>query len=128
MIMRYLPHLEYLNGLPVDRDAIEDEEENNHIEGDADAEESRMDEQAAIQQEALNNGPGQVMEQPGEEDSQGYDETQGDMTNHDRSLAIGRHDTSLMSAKSAAKNASLLAQNLDTEELEALAMCFDNIR
>lgn len=48
MIMRYLPHLEYLNGLPVDRDAIEDEEENNHIEGDADAEESRMDEQAAI--------------------------------------------------------------------------------
>ena len=33
-----------------------------------------------------------------------------------------------MSAKSATKNASLLAQNLDTEELEALAMCFDNIR
>ena len=122
MIMRYLPNLEYLNGLPVDRDAIEDEDNQEEID------ESRMDEQAAIQQEALNNGPGQVMEQPGEEDSQGYDETQGDMTNIDRSLAIGRHDTSLMSAKDAAKNASLLAQNLDTEELEALAMCFDNIR
>ena len=50
------------------------------------------------------------------------------MTNNDRSLAIGRHDTSLMSAKDATRNASLLAQNLDTEELEALAMCFDNIR
>ena len=68
------------------------------------------------------------MEQPGEEDSQGYDETQGDMTNIDRSLAIGRHDTSLMSAKSAAKNANLLSANLDTDELEAIAMCFDNIR
>lgn len=69
------------------------------------------------------------MEQPGEEDSQGYDETQGDMTNNiDRSMGIGRHDTSLMSAKSAARNASLLQQNLDTDELEALAMCFDNIR
>ena len=50
------------------------------------------------------------------------------MTNINQSQAIGRHDTSLMSTKSATKNASLLAQNLDTEELEALAMCFDNIR
>ena len=57
------------------------------------------------------------MEQPGEEDSQGYDETQGDMTNINQSLTninqsltIGGHghDTSLMSAKSVAKNASLL--------------------
>ena len=29
---------------------------------------------------------------------------------------------------SAAKNAEILAQNLEHEELEALAMCFDNIR
>lgn len=33
-----------------------------------------------------------------------------------------------MSAQSAARNADVLAQNLDTEELESLAMCFDNIR
>lgn len=33
-----------------------------------------------------------------------------------------------MSAQSAAKNADILAQNLDTDELESLAMCFDNIR
>jgi len=33
-----------------------------------------------------------------------------------------------LSAKSAAKNANILAQNLNTEELESLAMCFDNIR
>ena len=37
-------------------------------------------------------------------------------------------DTSLLSAQSAAKNADILAQNLDTDELESLAMCFDNIR
>ena len=69
------------------------------------------------------------MEQPGEEDSQGYDETQEDITNVDRSMGgVGRHDTSLLSAKSAARNASLLQANLDTDELETLAMCFDNIR
>ena len=52
------------------------------------------------------------------------------MTNINQSLTIGGHghDTSLMSAKSAAKNASLLEKNLDTDELEAIAMCFDNIR
>ena len=33
-----------------------------------------------------------------------------------------------MSAQSATRNANILAQNLDTEELESLAMCFDNIR
>ena len=103
MIMRYLPNLEYLNGLPVDRDAIDDDDNQDG---------SQLDDQSALQQEqeAMNNDePGQVMEQPGEEDSQGYDETQGDMTNNiDRSMGIGRHDTSLMSAKSAARNASLL--------------------
>ena len=40
MIMRYLPNLEYLNGLPVDRDAIEDEDNQ---------EESQIDDQTAIQ-------------------------------------------------------------------------------
>ena len=34
----------------------------------------------------------------------------------------------MLSAQSAAKNADILAQNLDTDELESLAMCFDNIR
>ena len=38
--MRYLPNLEYLNGLPVDRDAIEDEDNQEQEEN----EESRMDE------------------------------------------------------------------------------------
>ena len=41
MIMRHLPNLEYLNGLPVDREAIEDED---NIEVD----DSRGDAQAAI--------------------------------------------------------------------------------
>ena len=33
-----------------------------------------------------------------------------------------------MSAQSATLNADILSQNLEHEELEALAMCFDNIR
>ena len=33
-----------------------------------------------------------------------------------------------MSAQSATRNANILAQYLDTEELEQMAMCFDNIR
>ena len=73
-----------------------------------------------------------MQERPGEEDSQGYDDTQHDiLQNNSRAVGLGvsnRHDTSLMSAQSAAKNADILAQNLDTEELESLAMCFDNIR
>ena len=50
--MRYLPNLEYLNGLPVDREALDEDEED----------ESQTNAQAAIQQEAMNNGPGQVLE------------------------------------------------------------------
>ena len=40
----------------------------------------------------------------------------------------GVNDTSLMSAMSATKNQDVLSQNIDTQELESLAMCFDNIR
>ena len=72
-----------------------------------------------------------MQELPGEEDSQGYDETMPDNQILDRSNPAGvsrGNDTSLLSAQSAARNADILAQNLDTEELEALAMCFDNIR
>ena len=34
----------------------------------------------------------------------------------------------MLSAKSLTKDASILAKNLDSDELEAIAMCFDNIR
>lgn len=116
-IMRLLPHLEYLNGLPVDRDAL-DEEDNQET-----------DQLTAVEQEAIANGHTQVQERPGEEDSQGYDDTQQDIINNtSHANAMNRGDTSLMSAQSAARNADILAQNLDTEELESLAMCFDNIR
>jgi hypothetical protein len=37
-------------------------------------------------------------------------------------------DTSLVSVQSQTKNANLLAEYLDTDELEAIAICFDNIR
>ena len=63
LIMRHLPNLEYLNGLPVDRDALEEEEDPSQADITA-GKESSM------------NGPGQVQERPGEEDSQGYDDTQ----------------------------------------------------
>lgn len=70
-----------------------------------------------------------MQERPGEEDSQGYDDTQPDIINNtSNALGVSKHDTSLLSAQSAARNANILAQHLDTEELEAIAMCFDNIR
>ena len=34
----------------------------------------------------------------------------------------------MVSSKSVARDASILAKNLDSDELEAIAMCFDNIR
>ena len=37
-------------------------------------------------------------------------------------------DTSLVSTQSAIRNADILAQYLDTEELEQMSMIFDNIR
>jgi hypothetical protein len=37
-------------------------------------------------------------------------------------------DTSQISSKSIMKDASMLAKNLDQDELQAIAMCFDNIR
>ena len=40
MIMRYLPNLEYLNGLPVDRDAIDDEDNQDG---------SQLEDQSALQ-------------------------------------------------------------------------------
>ena len=70
-----------------------------------------------------------MQELPGEEDSQGYDETQPEILDRSNAAGMSRgNDASLLSAQSAARNADILAQNLDTEELEALAMCFDNIR
>ena len=44
--MRLLPNLEYLNGLPVDRDALEDEDG------------APTDAQLAVTKEATMNGPG----------------------------------------------------------------------
>ena len=46
--MRHLPNLEYLNGLPVDREALDED----NVEDDGN------DAANAIQQEAANNGPG----------------------------------------------------------------------
>ena len=37
-------------------------------------------------------------------------------------------NTSLISAQSFTRNADVLAQHLNTEELEAIAVCYDNIR
>jgi len=48
LIMRHLPNLEYLNGLPVDREALDED----NVEDDGN------DAANAIQQEAANNGPG----------------------------------------------------------------------
>ncbi len=57
LIMRLMPNLEYLNGLPVERDGLDEEAE------------GQSPVQIAVADEARNNGPGQVQERPGEEDS-----------------------------------------------------------
>ena len=67
LIMRHLPNLEYLNGLPVDREALEEDPEQANAQ------------LAAVLKEANLNGQSQVQERPGEEDSQGYDDTQQDI-------------------------------------------------
>ena len=54
--MRKLPNLEYLNGLPADREALDDTVEQH-------------DQALAIQREASDNAPNLVQERPGEEES-----------------------------------------------------------
>lgn len=68
LIMRYLPNLEYLNGLPVDREALDEDTQND---GDT------HDRINAVDDEALKNGQSRVQELPDEEDS----ETQHEMNN-----------------------------------------------
>ena len=57
MIMRYLPELEYLNGLPVERDAL-----------DESLQESQNDIRNAVMREAEANGTAQITEQADAED------------------------------------------------------------
>ena len=109
MLMRYLPELEYLNGLPVERDALD---ESLH---------SQQDLKNAVLAEAEAHGTAQITEQ-----AEAEDESIADYTNINQTQ--GEANTSLMSAQSATRNANILAQYLDTEELEQMAMCFDNIR
>ena len=88
MIMRFLPELEYLNGLPVERDAL-----------DESLVESAKDIKNAVLAEAQANGTAQITEQAEAEDESIID--------HQNTL--NRGDTSLMSAQSATKNANILA-------------------
>ena len=106
MIMRHLPDLEYLNGLPVERDAL-----------DESLQESQHDVRNAVMAEAEANGTAQIIE---------VAEDESIIDNGNAQNEVG--NTSLMSAQSATRNANILAQHLDTEELESMAMCFDNIR
>ena len=115
--MRMLPELEYLNGLPVERDVLDEDELNQ------DGTPNRQNDAAlAVQQETRNNVGEQVLEMPEDEEmSRGYDSV---------NVTKDQHDTnaSMASVYSVAKNANLLADHMDTEDLEAIAQCFDNIR
>lgn len=96
--MRYLPDLDYLNGLPVERDALDETNESQNGIEHAVLEESEM------------NGAARVTERPGEEDDEDNEP--------DNNMTAGAHNTSLLSAQSVTRNANILAQHLDTEELE----------
>ena len=77
MIMRFLPELEYLNGLPVERDAL-----------DESLVESAKDIKNAVLAEAEANGTAQITEQAEAEDES--------IVDHQNTM--NRGDTSLMSA------------------------------
>lgn len=64
LLMRLLPELEYLNGLPVDRDQLEDEDNNAIAHPD-----STNDPALAVRIEANKNVGDSVDELPDEEDS-----------------------------------------------------------
>ena len=76
--MRLLPELEYLNGLPVERDALD---ESLH--------ESHQDIRSAVLAEAQANGTAQITEQ-----AEAEDESMVDQTTDQKRVC----DTSLMSA------------------------------
>ena len=123
-IMRLLPELEYLNGLPVDRDALEDDENLEPT--------TQNDPAMAIQQEVSNNVGDQVNELPADqEESSFYNSNReiGETAGYNTIGSINQGlNTSLQSVQSQTKNASLLSEHLNTDELEAIAQCFDNIR
>ena len=119
-IMRLLPELEYLNGLPVDRDALEDE----NLEPNA-----QHDPALAIQREANNNVGDEVHELPADQEESSFYNSNRDPQGYNTIGSIKEGlNTSLQSAQSATRNASLLSEHLNTDELEAIAQCFDNIR
>ena len=128
--MRELPELEYLNGIPVDRDMANEGTNQNPGDQSATA--------LAIQKESSKNVGDQVNELS-EEDEESNTESlsQRDMRHTEPEIRQGTNDTmrldkyleSLVSdEQSVTKNANILAEYLDTDELEAIAQCFDNIR
>ena len=106
--MRQLPDLEYLNDLPVDRDALNDNTDQSP--------EFQNDPALAAQQEFDGD---QVRELPAdEEDSVEYDKTNPDIIQNAAGTAMECLDSTLHSAQGPNKNANLLGQYLDTDELE----------
>ena len=76
----------------------------------------------AVQQESRNAVGEQVLEMPEDEEmSRGYDSINNTRDQHET-------NASMASINTVAKNANLLGDHMDTEDLESIAQCFDNIR
>lgn len=112
--MRNLPELMFLNSLPVDREAL-DEEDN-----DAQMQDAQQQQFNAINMEANNNGTERVQEMPDEEDDSIDGDATGRMNNlrgeinqDDDYNMHSKMDTSQLSSKSIMRDASMLAKNID---------------
>ena len=118
IIMRALPELEYLNGIPVDRDML--------AENKGDTENSDANMALAIRKETSKNVGDEVGELPEEdEESDAGQYTDPDIPKNTNDTVNGKLDKYLESLvsdeQSVTKNANVLAEYLDTEELEAIA-------
>ena len=103
LIMRVLPELEFLNGLPVDREAL-----NESIHSESKPQKKHEVEDVIQEEEA----EATVDDQPPLEHENSVSQL------HSSHMVSGENDS----------QQQIIGQHMDTSELEAIAICYDNIR
>lgn len=120
MIMRILPELEFLNGLPVDREALNESMQSN--DRNTQAAKHTHEVEDVIQEEEAEATIDEQQPIDIEEDA----DRQESVLHEENSLSI-LHSSHLSGAEADTQQ-QLIGQHLDTSELEAIAICYDNIR
>lgn len=107
LIMRILPDLEFLNGLPVDREAL-----NESIHSEKPTANKRINEVEDVIHEE--EAEATVDDQPPLE----HENSVSQLHSSHLVSQSGEHDS----------QQQIIGQHMDTSELEAIAICYDNIR